>query len=69
MKKYLNYQEASDYLSIKRSTLYSMVCRRQIPFFRVQGRMVRFRVEHLEEWMSHKLVMPLPTTDRGRVAA
>ena len=46
----LTIDEAAKLLRVKRSTLYSWVHRRQIPFQKV-GSLVRFRKDDLEAWL------------------
>jgi excisionase family DNA binding protein len=41
-KEFLNIEEVSDYLGIKKSSLYSRVEKKEIPHYRV-GRLVRFK--------------------------
>jgi excisionase family DNA binding protein len=54
----LGYAEASQLLGIKLGTLYSMVHERRIPFYRLSGRMVRFRRADLERWLAERAVEP-----------
>jgi excisionase family DNA binding protein len=42
--------EISEYLKLKRSTLYSMVKRKSIPCYRV-GRLIRFKRMEIDLWM------------------
>ena len=46
----LTIDEAAKLLRVKRSTLYSWVHRRQIPFQKV-GSLLRFRKDDLEAWL------------------
>ncbi len=48
--RYLNIEELSRYLGIKKSTLYSRVEKREIPFYKI-GRLVRFKLEDIEQWI------------------
>ena len=50
---FLNIQDLSQYLGIKPSTLYSMVERKMIPHYKV-GRMVRFKLSEIDQWMAGK---------------
>ncbi len=49
-KKFLNIDELSQYLGIKKSTLYAMVERREIPFYRV-GRLIFFKRDEIDAFM------------------
>ena len=48
--EYFDIRGPSKYLEIKVSTLYSLVAKREIPFYRI-GRLVRFRKAEIELWM------------------
>ncbi len=50
-KDLLTIEEACDYLGMKKATLYSMNCRRQIPFTKVLGK-VYYRKSALEQWLA-----------------
>jgi excisionase family DNA binding protein len=45
--------EVCDYLSIHRSTLYRLIKRGEIPYFRI-GSDYRFNREAIDEWMKRK---------------
>lgn len=40
----------SRYLGIKKSTLYAMIERKEIPFYRI-GKLARFRLSEIDEWL------------------
>jgi excisionase family DNA binding protein len=50
-KIYLNIDELSQYWGIKKSTLYAMVERREIPFYRV-GRLILFKKDEIDSFMN-----------------
>ena len=50
-KDLLTIDEACDYLDMKKSSLYSMNCRRQIPFTKVLGK-VYYRKSALDSWLA-----------------
>lgn len=50
----LTYEEAATYLRVKVQTLRCWVCRHQIPYIRITGRLVRFRRAALAEWLAAK---------------
>jgi excisionase family DNA binding protein len=54
-KRYLNIQEAAQYLRISKWAIYKMVDRRQIPFIPI-GRPLRFDMKTLDEWMSKRTI-------------
>lgn len=43
-------QEVSDFLKVKKSTLYSWVHTLKIPFFKVNG-LIRFDMEEIRKWV------------------
>jgi excisionase family DNA binding protein len=43
----------SQYLGIKKSTLYAMIERKEVPFYRI-GRLARFRPTEIDEWLLTK---------------
>src|SRR5208337_1809414 len=40
----------SQYLGIKKSTLYAMIERKEIPYYRI-GRLARFKPPEIDEWL------------------
>ncbi len=51
MREFLAIDELSQYLGIKKSSLYSMVERREIPFYKI-GRLVRFKKTDIDAWVA-----------------
>jgi excisionase family DNA binding protein len=49
-ERLLDIRELSNYLAIKRSTLYSKIGRGEIPFYKI-GNLVRFRQSEIDEWL------------------
>lgn len=50
MKEFLAVVELSHYLGIKKSSLYSMVEKREIPYYKI-GRLVRFKKADIDAWI------------------
>lgn len=50
-KEVLTADEAAKYLGVKKSYLYKLTMRRQIPFFRPMGKMCYFNRKELEQWL------------------
>ncbi len=63
MKKYATYDEVTQIFGFKKPTLYSMVCKKQIPHYRLNSRTVRFDLEELEDWIKQRHVMPQNAED------
>ena len=49
-KVYLNIDELSQYLGVKKSNLYFKVERREIPFYRL-GRLIFFKKDEIDAFM------------------
>ena len=47
----LTYSDLSVRLNIKRTTLYSLVSRNEIPHIRITKRIVRFDPEVIDQWV------------------
>lgn len=58
-RRLCNVQEVSEYTGLSVSTLYCMVSQRRIPFVKV-GRLTKFDLRLLDEWLAKHTVMPLP---------
>ncbi len=54
-KGYLSIKEASQYLGVKPSSLYSMVEAREIPYHRI-GRLIKFTKSELDAFMEENRV-------------
>lgn len=51
----MSIEEAADYLGVKKSTLYSWVFYRKIPYLKI-GRLLKFDLKELQEWIDQKRV-------------
>lgn len=58
-KRFLDVNEASEYLGLAESTLYTMVSERRIPFTKM-GRRTKFDRDKLDRWIRDNSVEPLP---------
>ncbi|MDT3778187.1 helix-turn-helix domain-containing protein [Nitrospira sp. MA-1] len=56
----ITIQEASQYTGLAVKTLYAMVSQRRIPHVKV-GRLLRFDVGLLNQWLQEQTVLPMPT--------
>ena len=49
-REFFNINELSEYLGIKKSTLYGMVENGDLPHYRI-GRLIRFRCDDVDSWI------------------
>ena len=58
-----NIAMCSKFLCLKEKTLYAMVAKREIPFFRLnQTRGIRFKPLELQAWLTERAVKPIEIT-------
>ncbi|HPR17464.1 MAG TPA: helix-turn-helix domain-containing protein, partial [Candidatus Cloacimonadota bacterium] len=50
-KKFMDLSEACEFLKLKPATLYSYNVKRVIPFYRLRGRKIYYRIEDLENFI------------------
>jgi excisionase family DNA binding protein len=50
-KKFMDLSEACEYLKLKPATLYSYNVNRVIPFYRLRGRKIYYRIEDLDNFI------------------
>ena len=53
MEELWDIRRVSQYLGIKRSTLYAMIERKEIPHYRI-GRLARFKQAEIDAWLLTK---------------
>lgn len=66
-KRFMNIQEASEYLGFSTHTIYSWTSQRRIPFTKIGGRL-RFDKERLDDWIAQfefEALEPGQATERG----
>ncbi len=51
-KEFLTSKEACEFIGVKLSYLYKLTHRKQIPYFKPNGKKVFFKVEDLISWVS-----------------
>jgi len=64
-KEILSIDELSEYLGIKKSSLYSKVERREIPYYKI-GHLVRFKKFDIDLWMEKSKVDPLKVEEKSK---
>ena len=55
-KNVLDLEDASIVLGIAKSTLYKMTMRKEIPYYKPNGKLVYFDKKELEDWMRQNRV-------------
>ena len=60
VKRLVDIRVVADYLGISPDTGYTMVSQRRIPYVKV-GRLLRFDLKAIDEWITQHSVMPMPT--------
>ena len=65
LREFLTIDEVSEYLGIKKSSLYSKVERQEIPYYKV-GRLVRFKKSDVDLWMEESKVETLDLQERAK---
>jgi excisionase family DNA binding protein len=65
LKEIMNIDELSEYLGIKKSTLYSKVERKEILFYKI-GHLVRFKKSDIDLWLEKTKVEPLRIKERAK---
>jgi excisionase family DNA binding protein len=56
-KEFFTIEQLSEYLNLKRSTLYLQVETGQIPHYRI-GRLLRFKKAEIDEWLASHRIAP-----------
>ena len=56
-KEFFTIEQLSEYLNLKRSTLYFQVETGQIPHYRI-GRLLRFKKAEIDEWLESHRISP-----------
>ena len=59
LRRLISIPEAAEYTGLSPHTLYTMVSQRRIPYVKV-GRLTKFDLTLLDEWIKTNTVMPLP---------
>jgi len=51
MDKLLTADQVAEILQVKKSTMYSLVCRKRIPHLKLTGKILRFKLSELQRWI------------------
>lgn len=54
--KFMNFDQACEYLGVTRSALHTMTCRKKIPYYKPSGRAIYFLENDLLAWIEAKRV-------------
>jgi len=52
-KPFMDLNEATQYLNVKKGTIYAWTCKNEIPYYKV-GRKLYFDVDEINEWVLNK---------------
>jgi excisionase family DNA binding protein len=66
-RRLLNIHEVAEYTGLSVHTLYGMCSQRRIPFTKA-GRLTKFDLRLLDEWIAKNTFMPLKMPERGVTA-
>lgn len=55
---FLTYKQTASYLNLPIATLYTLVSKKRIPFYRISGRIIRFSKAELIAWINRGANMP-----------
>ena len=58
-KRLVTVRELAEYIGISQDTIYSHVSQRRIPFVKI-GRLLKFDLKAIDEWITQNSVMPMP---------
>ena len=50
-EEFINVKRAAQFLGVSASLVYAFVERKQIPHYRMMGRVIRFRRSELDRWL------------------
>lgn len=49
---YINIDEAAEYLGVKTSTIRSWIKKKNMPFHRVGGKLLKFKRSEIDDWVN-----------------
>ncbi len=58
-RRLVDIKEVAEYTGLSVHTLYTMVSQRRVPFVKM-GRLTKFDLRLLDEWIAKNTVMPMP---------
>lgn len=58
--RYVDKEEIADFLGISTDEVLRRVRNRQIPFYKLGHRTLRFDLEEVKNWIQSKKVIPIP---------
>lgn len=64
MSEFLTIKQLSELLKIPVNTLYSWTSQRKIPYKKVNGYLLRFKLQDIERWLDGAKVEPTETGAR-----
>lgn len=64
MRKLININELSEMIGVGVGSIYNLVSMRRIPFVKI-GRLTRFDLDMINEWIAENTVAPRKAVDRN----
>lgn len=64
-QEYLSIDNVSDYLNIKKKTIYAMTASMDIPYYRI-GRLIRFKKDEIDAWMETRKVVKVDSDQKAK---
>lgn len=61
--------EAANFLGISKSQLYKLTSGKQIPHYKPTGKLLRFSLDELTDWIKSAKVSPISKTAQGGVTS
>lgn len=58
-KQYLSAKELSQYMGISIHTVYLWIQLKKIPYYKINGKIVKFRLPEIEQWLGKQRFEPL----------
>ena len=68
MERLLTIDDVAEMLQVKKSTVYSLVQRRFIPFIKLSRKLLRFRESEIREWIETGKVSPVTVSQKPEKA-
>lgn len=58
-KQYLSAKELSQYVGISIHTIYLWIQLKKIPYYKINGKIVKFSLSEIEQWLKEQHINPV----------